>query len=72
MIKSSNRVVLKNEEEKILEIPVESFDIEKYINSTILGYKYILEIDGNEMNFPNSIKRTEFLKIINNCGNFQK
>ena len=69
MVKSSNRVVIKNEEGKILEIPAESFDIEKYINSTILDYKYILEIDGNEMNFPNSIKRTEFLKTINNCLN---
>ena len=69
MIKSSNKVVLKNEEGEILEISAESFDIEKYINSTILGYKYILEIDGNEMNFPNSRKRTEFLKTINNCFN---
>ena len=66
MIKSSNRVVIKNEEGKILEIPSESFDIEKYINSTILGYKYILEIDGNEINFTDSKKRTEFLETINN------
>ena len=69
MIKSSNKVVLKNEEGEILEISAESFDIEKYINSTILGYKYILEIDGNEINFSDSKKRTEFLKTINNCFN---
>ena len=66
MIKSSNKVVLKNEEGKTLEIPAESFDIEKYINSTIKDYKYILEINGNEINFTDSKKRTEFLKTINN------
>ena len=66
MIKSSNKIVLKNEEGKTLEIPAESFDVEKYINSTIEGYKYILEIDGNEINFTDSKKRTEFLETINN------
>ena len=69
MIKSSNKVVLKNEEGKTLEIPAESFDIEKYINCTIKGYKYILEIEENEINFSDSKRRTEFLKIINNCLN---
>lgn len=51
MIKSSNKVVLKNEEGEILEISTKNFKVEKYINSTIEGYKYILEIDGNEINF---------------------
>ena len=67
MIKSSNKVVLKNEEGEILEISTKNFKVEKYINSTIEGYKYILEIDGNEINFSDSKKRTEFLKTINNC-----
>ena len=67
MIKSSNKVVLKNEEGEILEILAKNFKAEKYINSTIEGYKYILEIDGNEINFSDSKKRTEFLKTINNC-----
>lgn len=67
MIKSSNKIVLKNEEGKTLEIPAESFDVEKYINSTIEGYKYILEIDGNEINFTNNNMRTDFLKTINSC-----
>ena len=67
MIKSSNKIVLKNEEGKTLEIPAKNFKLEKYINSTIEDYKYILEIDGNEINFSNSRKRTEFLKTINNC-----
>ena len=67
MIKSSNKIVLKNEKGKILEVPAESFDIEKYINSTIKGYKYILEIDGNEVSFLNENSRIEFLKTINNC-----
>ena len=60
MIKSSNKVVLKNEEGKTLEIPAKNFKAEKYINNTIEGYKYILEIDGNEINFSDSKKRTEF------------
>lgn len=64
MIKSSNKVVLKNEEGEILEISTKNFKAEKYINSTIEGYKYILEIDGNEINFSDSKKRTEFLKTI--------
>ena len=67
MIKSSNKIVLKNEKGKILEVPAESFDIEKYINSTIKDYKYILEIDGNEVSFLNENSRIEFLKTINNC-----
>ncbi len=54
MIKSSNKVVLKNEEGEILEISAKNFKAEKYINSTIEGYKYILEIDGNEINFSDS------------------
>ena len=59
MIKSSNKVVLKNEEGEILEISTKNFKVEKYINSTIEGYKYILEIDGNEINCYSSVKELE-------------
>lgn len=74
MIKSSNKIVLKNEEGKTLEIPAKNFKAEKYINSTIEGYKYILEIDGNEINFTNNNMRTDFLKTINidTCYNSKK
>lgn len=59
MIKKIDKIVLSNEKETI-EVAKETFDIEKYINFTIKEYKYLLEIDGNEISFLDKEAREDF------------
>ena len=72
MIKYSEKIVIRTNEDNTLEVPAENFKVENYIGNTItiVCKKYILEIDGNEISFLNENTRTDFLERINNfCVN---
>ena len=63
MFKALDKIVLKKDN-KIIEINDSEFDIKNYMGYEIIGYKYILSYNDNEITFKSDDERLNFMNGI--------
>ena len=63
MFKCFDKIILKNKN-KTIEINDSEFDVKKYMGYEIIGYKYILDYNGDTITFENVDERLNYMNDI--------